>query len=56
MYNKTLEVPISHCIDNDIQNDPCHMPNALPQISEFNPHQFTSSSSECYSNKFLKFN
>lgn len=42
--NESFDVPNLHYIDNETQNDPCHLPNALPQISEFNPHQFTSSS------------
>nr|BAH72502.1 ACYPI003318 [Acyrthosiphon pisum] len=42
--NETFDVRNLHYIDNETQNDPCHLPNALPQISEFNPHQFTSSS------------
>ncbi|XP_025421761.1 uncharacterized protein LOC112691638 isoform X2 [Sipha flava] len=41
--NETFDVPNMHYIDNETQNDPCHLPNTLPQISEFNPHQFTSS-------------
>jgi hypothetical protein len=44
MYNKTYDVTSSHNIDIEIQNNSCHMPDTLPQISEFNPHQFTSSS------------
>lgn len=48
MCNKTFEVPNLQYIENEIQKDPCHMPNDLPQISEFNPHQFTSSSSKYY--------
>lgn len=46
--NETFDVPNLNYIDNENQNEPCHTPNALPQISEFNPHQFTSSSSEYY--------
>lgn len=44
--NDTFDVPDVHYIDNETQNDLCHSPNAVPQISEFNPHQFTSSSSK----------
>lgn len=45
--NDTFDVPNLHYIDNETQNDPCQ-PDAIPQISEFNPHQFTSSSSKYY--------
>lgn len=40
-------MPNLHYIDNETQNDPCQS-DAIPQISEFNPHQFTSNSSKYY--------
>lgn len=44
--NDTFDVPDLHYIDNETQNDPGHLSNTVLQISEFNPHQFTSSSSK----------
>lgn len=48
MSDDTLDMPDLHSNDNDTQDKPNPLPNTLPEISEFNPHQFTSSSSEYY--------
>ncbi|XP_050528855.1 uncharacterized protein LOC126898642 isoform X2 [Daktulosphaira vitifoliae] len=45
LNNVNSEEPHLNYIDNETQHNPkCPMPDSLPQISEFNPQQFTSSS------------
>ncbi|XP_050426933.1 uncharacterized protein LOC126837147 isoform X2 [Adelges cooleyi] len=45
LNDHTLEEPDLQYADNDTQHDPnCPIPDTLPEISEFNPNQFTSSS------------